>query len=165
MNKFTNLILALVAMFVLATSSKAASTTLAVTGASTNQIILGALHIQNIQVNNDSASALIVKFFDAKNTNLTFVVGAYTNNLYYATNIVETTVNIFGVTTYVTNSAVYTYANPVGQATNAYRILTQVNVAASSSVTITPVGLYTSFGLLSTNNQAANYVVTYSSIQ
>lgn len=122
--------------------------------------------IAQVTVANATAVTNTLSLYDAPTNVLTWTRGAYTNTYTYATNIVQTWTNFSGVSTSVTNAAVFTASNPVAAATNDYRLLTSIVVGPGATVTYTPVnGLLTSFGLAAKSLTNATVTVEYSDIR
>lgn len=146
---------------VLALGSYAATTVVVTTGASTNSVAQVGQTISDVTVANGSTNALTLTLFDAPTNLLTYVRGAYTNYSQYLTNFSTVFTNTGGIlqTNNYTN-ALWTYAVSNPNATNSYKRITTIAVPASSTVVWAPVnGIATTFGILSTNDQAAT--VTY----
>lgn len=132
----------------------------------TASIVGDGVYIASVQVANATGVTAYVSLFDAPSTSLTYTRAAFTYPSSYTTNIVTTYTNINGVSTSVTNSAVYTYTATAAAATNSYRLINTITVPANSTVTWTPVnGYYTVYGILATNNAVTTATTTYAPLQ
>lgn len=154
----------LMAAIVLTLQLNAAQVVTSITGASTNSVLQQPVTITQVVVANPTAATLTLSIFDAPTNSLTWTRGAYTGIQTYSTNYVTTFTNFSGVVQTETNAAVFTAPLVVGAATNNYRLLTTITVAAGTSFTFTPISPYTtSFGLCSTNNTNCTVTTTYNS--
>ncbi len=155
--------------FGIVVTSYATDDTVAIPTATVTSILAGQFHLQSLElVNNHPTATVTVRFYDAPSTSLVWTNAAYTNFTTYTTNIVITTTNYNGVVETSTNLATYTAPHAVAlNASQAYKQLKSMSVAAGGTVTWTPVsGVYLNYGLAATNNQTnvtINY--TYSSVR
>lgn len=150
------------ALFVACFQLQAVDVSTAVTGAGTNNIFTGSGRISQIVIANDVASALTVKFYDAPSTNLTYSQGQYTNYVSYTTNIISVYTTPSGISQTNTNTGTFTYKQTVSSSTPAYRIVSTIDVPASTTVTFVPTGgLLVANGLTVTNNTNVTFTTTY----
>jgi len=153
MNFIKKFAVGLLTISILLVTTYATDNTTTIATATITSLTQGAIHLQQLEVINNAATAVSVYFYDAPTNVLTQVVGAFTNWLTYNTNIVITTTNYQGVVETATNLATYTIPRAVSQATNSYRLFKTITVAAGGDTTWTPVtGVYLSYGLAATNN-------------
>lgn len=152
----------LVAGLLLSADSRADSQSTNLVGSGVFSLQNTGIHLISLEiVNNHPTAAATVTFYDSPLTNLTYVVGAFTNTLTYTTNIVVRTTDYYGNITTNTNAATYTIANAVGQATNSYRLFKTLSVAAGGTSTWVPSGgVFNSFGLTA-NANVTNVTVNY----
>jgi hypothetical protein len=156
--KFTSVVAA-IAMFT-ATAYADVAVFGPVASTSTASIIQKPARVQQILFSNSAAAAVTLTFYDAPTNVLTYVVGAYTNNVYSLASTVSTYTNLSGVVNSTTNTMLVSTLTPVTASTNNYRTLLVQTVPASSTVTFTPpISLPVGFGLAVTPS-ATNVAVT-----
>ena len=161
-NKLTNIIAAIM-LFVSLNAFASDSVTLTVTTASTSMVYTNSARVQAITIANTAASANTVTFYDAPSTVLTNIVGAYTNYVQFATNIVSVYVTPSGISQTNTVAGIYTAAQAVAQSTNNYSTLGSFAVPANTTITFSPVsGWLAAFGVAMANTTNATVTVTYS---
>lgn len=160
--KYLNSLIIASLILVSSLTARAVDASTNLVGSGVFSLVQNSLHLTSLEiVNNHPTAAATVTFYDSPLTNLTYVVGAYTNTLTYTTNIVITTTDYYLNKTTNTNAAVYSVLNAVGQATNSYRLFKSLSVAAGGTSTWVPAGgVYNSFGLTA-NASATNVTVNY----
>lgn len=158
-NKLTSVFIAaiLVAFPMVALADSATYNPTATTAVS---VLQAGGRINQIVFSNAATNAVTLTFTDAPTNVLTYVVGAYTNQVVTTPSTVTTFTNIYGVVQSSTNVTYTLTATAQAATTNNYRtVLTQL-VPASSTVTFTPpVGVYYGFGLAAATT-ATNVVAT-----
>lgn len=133
---------------------------------STTSIATSGIYLASVQIQNATGAAAVVRLIDAPSTTLTYTRGSFTLPLSYATNYVTTYTNINGVTTSVTNAAIFTTTQTIAATTNSYKTVQLLNVPANSTTTWTPVnGAYMIYGLTSTNDAAVTATFSYATIR
>ncbi len=148
-------------------SSLAATAIYNPTATTAASVIQGSAKINQIIFSNAATNAVTLTFYDAPTNVLTWVAGAYTNNVYSVGTVILPYTNRLGVVTGYTNSTLTSTLTPVAQSTNNYRTALVQLVPASSTVTYTPPnGNFVGYGLAAATT-ATNVVavVTYSPTQ
>lgn len=150
MNKFTKFFKALAVLTALAFSAATFADVVIYNPTATTaaSVLQNGVKIQQIQYSNAATNAITITMYDAPTNVLTYVVGAYTNNVISQQNVVTTFTNYTGIVESQTNLTLVSTLTPVGQSTNSYRTVIVQTVPASSTVTFTPPsGLPVGFGL------------------
>ncbi len=105
MKKFFQKLTATVAAFALLTVSLSADVVVySATSTSTSSILQRGARVQQIIFSNAATNAITLTFYDAPTNVLTYVVGAYTNNVYSVSDVVSTYTNLSGVVNSTTNA-------------------------------------------------------------
>lgn len=137
------------------------SSSLAATHGNTGSVITSnSVYISSIQFANGTGSAITAEVYDAPHTNSTFSVGAYTNYITYASNVVTTTVGYTGHTNLTTNVVLMHVPNAVSSATLSYKTLTKVTIPANSTLTV-PFETVAAYGVLVTNGGTITVTMSY----
>lgn len=111
-------------------------------------VLTSAAKIQQMSIANGTGSAITITALDSPSTALTYVVGAYTNNVQTISDVVTTFTNILGVSQSSTNTTLINTPTLVSASTNNYRTVLIQTVPANSTVTFTPpTGLLVGFGM------------------
>lgn len=132
----------------------------------TQSVSSSGIYIASVTIQNATGVTGTVRLIDAPSTSLTYTRGSFTVPSSYTTNYVTTYTNINGVTTSVTNSALFSLNTTVAASTNNYKTINLFTVPANTTVTWTPVnGAYTVYGLLVTNNAVCTMTTSYAPIR
>lgn len=166
--KIKNLILTLFAVTCLFNFNvKSADSTFDITTATASNLISGPLQMTQLEIiNNHPTNAVVVKIYDAPSNLVLWTNGAFTNFLFYTTNLITYSTSYYNVITTNTNRVQYQYPNAVAAAGRSYKLLKSVTVAVGASYVWTPIGgVYFSYGLLATNTQTnVTYNIEWSQI-
>lgn len=162
MKKFITLLF--IALLLGMVSSKAATTTILVNAGSCTNLLGFAARVTQVLVSAPTVTNTSVLLIDAPTNVLTFVQPAFTNVLTYATNVVNSYTNYFGVPTLITNyGALVDMPNAVAASTNLYPQRLSLAALAGTTITADNVNYYFGTGVTVTNNStgSANVTITY----
>ena len=160
MKKFISII---VATFALLSSAMAIDQVNVIASNTPTAILTQPVLVTQVSVANATGVTATVALYDAPSTTLTYTRAAFSVPVSYTTNMVTTYTNINGVSTSVTNAALYTLTTSVAAATNSYRAVTTLSIPANTTLTWTPVnGAYVNYGLATTNSAAVTVTTSYS---
>jgi hypothetical protein len=114
-----------------------------------------------------SGDASTLKLFDTSSTNLTFSIGAYTNNVITTVSVVSTNTDILGNDLITTNSYIRVTPTLVSATTGNYRNVYTMVVPAGETLTYTPTtGIFLGNGLAATNiNSGVTATIEYSKVR
>lgn len=164
-NKFLLTIVLLAGFATMAFGQATISKTGSYSAAGTNSLLSAGAGIYKLTIT-AGATNVALALFDAPSTALTWTSTTYTNRASYVTNLVSTTVDLYGVTNSVTNAVLYTYTTAVTGAATAYSTIGKYAVAANTTVEIIPVNpIIATRGLLVTNSTACDVTISYSPLQ
>jgi hypothetical protein len=140
--------------------------TLSYTGLSTTSesATTNGVAVQSIIFNNPNSAAVTVALFDTASTNLTYTLGAYTNQVPSVGTTVLTWTNVLGRTESSTNTTVTYTPTLVAASTNNYPKIISYIVNTNSTVTFTPATpLFFNNGIAVTNSATnVTMTITYS---
>lgn len=148
--------------------AQAESATTIVTANSCSNLLAnfsGSARVTGIVITSEATTANNVKFIDSPSDTLTYVAPAYTSVTTYATNVITTYTNYFGVTQNITNVALVETVTDVAASTNNYPVRFQTAVGTNTSVAYTGVNYYFGNGIWATNaatgTGSATVTITY----
>lgn len=149
--------IALIGLTFVSQSFGATVTLLVQPGTFTNLLsVQGSAKVTQISVAATTATNTTVALVDCPTNQLTYVVPAYTNVLSYATNIVVSWTNYFGVVNYSTNTyALVRVTNSVASVTNNYPIRSTISSLGGTTTTTTGVNYWFVNGLWVTNTSGS----------
>lgn len=131
-----------------------------------NVLSAGGYLIKAITWINTTTNAATIKFYDTATTTTTIVQEAYTKlGPGYATNMVSTFTNAFGIVVTNTTPGWFVPSASISQATNERPYVIQFVVPASGTFTLSGVNREVSQGLAVLPNQAGTYLLTYAQLQ
>lgn len=139
-----------------------ASVTITPSAAATNQVLTVAGSITSIVLSGAGAASVKVQLFDGSNTNLTYVVGAYTNYTASVILVTNTYTSIAGGTVTNIYTVVTNAAATVAQSTNNFRTIGAFSVPTNETVTVSYDAANPFFrGIVATNSQAVSITINY----
>lgn len=125
-------------------------------------IVSAPLRVTQVLLQATTATNASIKFIDAPSTLTTYVLPAYTSVSKYATNLVISYTNYFGVVNTLTNLQLATVTNNVAQSTNNYPTLFSASSLASTTTTIDGANYFFGSGVLVTNVGTGTAAITIS---
>lgn len=111
----------------------------------------------SVAANSTNASVL---FVDAPTNTLFYTNAAYTNITSYATNLITSWTNYYGVVNYATNITLLDVSNPVAAGTNLYNRPLSAAALAGTTTTLNPLNTQFEYGIWVTNNSSGIATVT-----
>lgn len=157
------LILALLGLVTLVNSASAITISQSVLPNSMTNLLSvynGAAQVSQIIITATTATNASVLFIDTPTNQLTYILGAYSNRVSYATNYVTSWTNYYGVAQSTTNLALIDITNSVASTTNFWPQRLSVAAAASTSARFDQVNYYFNQGIWITNTGSGNATVT-----
>ena len=160
----------LIAALLAATTAQAAQLTTVITANATSNLLAaatfrGSARVTDILISTPAATASALKFIDSPTVTNTYVSPAYTGITTYATNVITTYTNFFGVVNSVTNVQLVDVSTSVSASTNNYPIRFQANVGTNTSVLYSGVDYQFVNGIWATNTASgtgsATVTITY----
>jgi len=149
--------------------SSAASISIAV-APSTATNVMGSLFggyakVTSVTFNCTSSSNATVVVYDSTTNVFTYTNAAYTNITSYATNLVTTWTNYFGVVNSATNVNLVDVTNSVAGTTNNYPQRFSVSALVGTTTTINPTSYIFENGIWATNTSAGSGTLTVQFVQ
>ena len=112
--------------------------------------------VTSVTITGSATNVANLKFIDTYTNSLVYTNGVYTNVISYATNIVSSFVNYYGVTTLNTNAQLIDVANTVPANTNNFNIPIAVVCPTNGSISMPLVNYYFANGIWVTNTTAGS---------
>lgn len=140
----------------------AQKTTVITAGACSNLLtgFTGSAKVTDILISTPAATAANVKFVDSVTATNTYVSPAYTGVTTYATNVITTYTNYFGVTQNITNVALVDVATSVAASTNSFPIRFQANIGTNTTALFSGVDYMFVNGIWATNTASGTGATT-----
>lgn len=120
---------------------------------------VGSLVVRTVSLTAPASTNVSLIFVDTPTNILVFTNAAYTNRIQYATNVITSYTNYYGVAVLYTNLGLITATNTVAAGTNAYPIRGIYGAAINSSAVYNPAVMYFDAGIWVTNNSGGTAVV------
>ena len=144
----------IIAALLAATVAQAAQVTTVITaGANSNLLgnFRGSAKVTDILITTPAATATTLKLVDSVNTTNTYLSPAYTGVTSYATNVITTYTNFFGVVNNVTNVQLVDVSTSVSATTNNFPVRFQAYVGTNTSQLYSGVDYMFVNGIWATN--------------